>query len=368
MTDLLITETGGDRRNDIVVTSEGALTVFSQVPGGLFDLQVSVELPAGAKRTLAVSAGARPRFVVAFPRTAELGAVALGRSRAGHAPRRDRSLGAGNGYGRRQGWHGSLPLPPRGGKLSSLAAYEQLNERQYLERRIGGNLAVRVSVATARPAVEGSTPTLVVAARESRENVVSVFSYALGPGANLPVSGSWPRSGTPSATSSGSGRKTWTGTGGWDLILGLRRPTRRLAVLYGQERTANAADLVNVEGLAGADERGFEARDADGDGFCDLLACGEGRRSIDVAYGTGHRSFAASRAVVRTGQIQAFAAGPLTGECDLVVAEPRGTMTVFQLYLRETDETRPVSPAVAAVDRRPCAGCSAGDPDTASFA
>jgi hypothetical protein len=305
--------------------------VFSQVPGGLFYPRTSVKIPAGAKRTLALASGARSRFVVAFPRTEELAAVALhgdpvlAMFPAGTDPW---VLATGTDPPTGMAWILSR-YRPGGGKLYSLAAYEQLNERQYLERRVGGTLTLHASAVTARRAVEGSTPILVVAARDLRENAVSVFSYALGP------------RGEPSGERLVAilrdtiGHLEWIGAddldrdGRLDLILGLQRPTRKLAVLYGQDRTANAADLVIVEGLAGADERGFEARDVDGDGFCDLLACGDGRRSIDVAYGTGRRSFAASRVAVRTGEIQAFAAGPLTGECDLVVAEPRGTMTVF---------------------------------------
>ncbi len=329
--DLLIAETGGDRRNDIVVTSEGALTVYSQVPGGLFDPQTSVEMPAGASRTLGLAAGARSRFVVAFPRSAELAAVALHGDPvlalfpAGADPW---VLATGTDPSSGMAWILSR-YRPGGGKLYSLAAYEQLNERQYLERRIGGSFTVRASVVTARPAVEGSTPTLVVAARDPRENALSLFSYALG--ARGEPSGERLLATLPDTV----GHLEWMGVedldrdGRLDLILGLRRPTRRIVILYGQDRPASAAELVIVEGLAGADERGLEARDADGDGFCDLLALGDRRRTIEVAYGTGRRSFAASVVAVQTGEIQAFTAGPLVGECDLVVAEPRGIMTVF---------------------------------------
>jgi hypothetical protein len=177
-------------------------------------------------------------------------------------------------------------------------------------------------------------PMLVVGTRDLRENALSVFLYALG------TKGELSGERLLSTFTDTIGQPEWIGAddldrdGHLDLILGLQRPTRRIAVLYGQERTANAADLVIVQGLGWADERGVGARDVDGDGFCDLLACGDGRRSIEVAYGTGRRSFAPSRVAVRTGEILAFAAGPLTGGCDLVVAEPRGTMTVFHSPFR----------------------------------
>jgi hypothetical protein len=327
--DVLIAETDGDRRNDIVVTCQGALTMYSQLPGGLFEPRTSVEIPAGAKRTLVVSGGARPRFVVAFPGTAELGAVAprgdpaLTMFPAGSDPW---VLATGIDPSTGMAWILSR-YRPGGNTPYSLAAYEQLNERQYLERRIGGSFTGRVLMATARPAVGGSAPMLVVGARDLRENAVSVFSYALG--ANGQPFGEQLLSTLEDSVGEWIGAEDLDGDGRLDMILGLQRPTRRIALLYGEERPVTPADFVIVEGLGGADERGFDARDVDGDGVRDLLAWGEGRKSIAVAYGTGSRSFAAPRVAVRTGEILAFAAGPLTGECDLVVAESRGTMTVF---------------------------------------
>jgi len=337
ITDLLITKVAGEGRMAVTVVSAEALTVFAQSGGRMLEAANVVDLAPGARRASEFPYGGRPGFVVSFPATEELAVVAVHpepsvvQFPAGADPR---VLLTGFDQSSGTPWILSRTRPGTRREYA-LAVYEQVNERQYLERRVGSRLVTGAVAMSAFDGRDGIPPALILVTRAPGERTSRITACGIGargdPVDELVVA----------SLDDSIGRIGWVMAddldrdGKLDLILGFRQPTRRVAALYGQGRPALPGDLIVVDSLSIADADRLEARDVDGDGRKDLVFWGEGRRSVRVAYGSGQRSFGTAETLVRGDEYIAFAAAPLFGGCDLVVAEARGTLTVFHSPFRK---------------------------------
>jgi hypothetical protein len=346
-----LTDINGDGQTDIVVANSGSssLSVLLNRGNGSMSGQISYTVPEfpALVRTIAGMDPPGGTVVTSHPRADKIAVVRLDREKtrggftviqAGNQPHVLQA--AGNPA------LGALKILVRhtSAKLVSFSLFEQISNRQYLEKSFRTDFPNRIRYLSSGDVRGLGNTDLVFATVDRSAGQVTVstapgtesFSYK-GFRTLFSVSD------TVNATrfvlcAEGDG------VAASDVVLGLGPPRNALAIGFSGGRADSGWQVTTVEGVRAAGEESVILRDLDGDGRRDLLVLDAERGELLVSFGLGSGQFSPPVAVCRasSGSSMAVKALRAEGDLDLVITDgERGTVSVHHAPFRHRPVGRP---------------------------
>ncbi len=348
---ICLTDVDGDGHADIVVANSGSasLSVFLNRGNGRMSGQMSYTVPEfpALVRTIAGMDPPGGIVVTSHPRADKIAVVRLDREKtrssftaiqAGSQPYVLQAAGNPSA--------GALKILVRhtGAKSVSFSLFEQISNRQYLEKSFRTDFPNRIRYLSSGD-LRGSGITDLVFATVDRS--VGQVTVSTAPG-NESFSYKGFRTLFTVSDTVNAARFILSaerdGLGATDVVLGLGPPRNALAIGVSGGPADSGWQVTTVEGIRAAGEESVIVRDLDGDGRRDLLVLDPEKGAVLVMYGFGSGQFSPPRMVCRAGSISSMAVKALRvgGEPDLVLTDAeRGTVSVLHAPFRHLQNGRP---------------------------